>query len=118
MTLSLWAHPRAWPSFGLLLLVSCTVAPKLVTPQVPSWDGARQDSGVIAQLPDRSFIVTPTVIEKFRSLCPAYGAKVLPPCGAPFGYAPTATNTFILSPGAFSAYAQMMSLWEQNQATK
>ena len=105
-------------SLLLSLLVGCTIAPKVNTPGQPSWDGPVQNSGLIAQLPDHSFIVTPLLVDKFEALCHIYGSRFVPPATNSFGCTATTTNTFIMTPYAMSVYAQMSVLFSANLTTK
>ena len=105
---------------GLAGVIGCTVAPRLVTPAGPSWDSGRQDSGVIAQLPDRSFVVTGNLVARFDSLARTYGAALSPPRTNTFGVSPmpNTTNLFYLTQDAMSAYTLLCILRDSGQAAK
>lgn len=61
-----------------VLLAGCTVIPKWGAPKVASWDGNAQNSGLIAQLPDHSAIITARANARYMALATDYGWKFNP----------------------------------------
>ena len=90
-----------------VLFAGCTITPRVNVPTQPSWDGGRQDSGFISQLPDHSFVVSTNVVARFDALAAVWGSKCVPPITQSFGCIRTATNTFIMSPSAASDFLYM-----------
>ena len=121
MKSAVWSALSRFACFACFAcLLGCTVAPRLVTPAAPSWDSGRQDSGVIAQLADRSFVVTWNLVARFDSLAKTYGAALTPPRTNAFGVSPmlNATNAFYLTQDAMSAYTLLCILRDSGQAAK
>jgi hypothetical protein len=98
-------------------LTGCTstVAPKAAVSSQASFDVGGQNSGILAEADDRSLVVTPLLRDRYNALVARYGPQFEPPLQQDQGIAPTATNTFIMSPEAFEHFAAM-NRWRKQAA--
>ena len=74
-----------------LALTACTttVKPVKVEPAVASFDQGQQNSGIIAQLDDKSAVVTPHFRDRYNGLVEKYGNRFLPPLTRDAGIKPS-----------------------------
>lgn len=78
------------------LLPGCTVRPKVVRNVQPSFDGNKQNSGLIDHDGLGNAIITPHARDRYNSLLDDYGKLFNPPVNRDDGILPTATNTYLL----------------------
>lgn len=94
-----------------VLLAGCTVAPVLVKSSTPSWDGASQNSGVIAIVPD-GFNVTAHWRDRYNALAAIYGKSFVPPIVQDAGITPSTNGTFIAVNETVADFGRMNSLYK------
>jgi hypothetical protein len=90
-------------------LIGCTstIAPKLASSSQASFDQGGQNSGILAELEDRSLLVTPHLRDRYNALVGLYGAAFRPALSIDQGITPTPTNAFVMAPEAFEHFAAM-----------
>jgi hypothetical protein len=100
-----------------LLAASCTVAPKPVASRAPSWDSGAQTSGLLQDMPDHQFLITPRARARYNGLVALYGTRICfnPPVTNDFGVTPHGTN-FIISAEALEIFATM-TRWNKLERT-
>lgn len=98
-----------------LCACTSTVAPGTAKSSQASFDQGQQNSGVIAELPDRSLVVTTHLRDRYNALVIIYGAAFQPALVADQGLQSTATNTFVMSSEAFEHFASM-NRWRKQGA--
>src|SRR3954452_19592852 len=93
-------------TLALLLLIGCTttVTPDAVRDHQASFDGNAQNSGLIAELPDRSCVITPHARERYNALIEKFGARFTPPLVRDAGITATITNTFVIDAEHFTKF--------------
>lgn len=122
-----WLLASAAFTLLVLLLAGCysTVAPKTPAAAVYSWDAGEQNSGVLdvvdyvtpAGKTNTVVIVTPYWRERFNSFVPVYGVtNVYPPLVKDYGITVTSSNTFLATPQAFAAFAEMNRKYKKDHA--
>jgi len=97
------------------LACSCTVAPKAASSSQASFDCTDQNSGVVAELGDHSFIVTPHLRDRYNAMIAVYGNHFQPALFPDQGITPTGTNSFAMSPQAFENFLTM-NRWRKQAA--
>lgn len=97
-------------------LAGCTVAPRVVTESVASFDGNQQNSGFIGFTTNGAGIITPHARDRYNALVATYSAKFLPPLTADSGITPTATNTFLIDAEHLSDFG-IMNHWRKQTLT-
>lgn len=73
-----------------------TIRPVVLHATTASWDGDKQDSGLIGLDAQKNAILTPHAKDRYNVLMDAYGSRFSPPAKAGDGITATATNTFLL----------------------
>jgi len=94
----------------ILLLVSCTVLPKVVKPASISWDGNVQNSGFVMFMTNYSGLITSNAVFRYNSLIEKYGREFNPPLSINDGIYSTnwnGTNLFVINPQALTHFVQM-----------
>lgn len=83
---------------GLVLAIGCapTVRPVVLHATTASWDGNKQDSGLLGLDAQKNAILTAHAKDRYNVLMDAYGSRFSPPAKAGDGITGTATNTFLL----------------------
>jgi len=94
---------------GILCLLSgcSTVTPTVVKSSTASWDGAEQNSGLIAWTADGGAIITAHARDRYNALILVYGKQFAPPLATNYGIANTSSNAFLITPEALSDFARM-----------
>jgi hypothetical protein len=96
----------------LALLAGCTVTPDQVHPQVASFDGDAQNSGVIAAMPGGEWSVTAHWRDRFNALSVTYGTNFIPRITADAGITPSTNGTFIATSQAVANFGKMNLLYK------
>jgi hypothetical protein len=100
-----------------MLLGGCagTVRPTLVTSAQASWDGNRQNSGLIGRDTAGNFILTPHAHDRYVALVSLYATNFNPKLTPEPGLSQTSTNTFLMDAQHMEYFARM-SRWKKQEA--
>lgn len=79
-----------------LFLAGCTTTPVIPRDARASWDGGLQNSGLIANLGEGWFIVTPHWRDRYVALAAKHGALFVPPVTNDFGVMPYTNGTLCI----------------------
>ena len=99
-----------YASLLVMILVSCTVAPKVLKRDTASFDGGSQNSGLVMFLPDGSGLLTTNAANRYNFLINIYKSKFIPPIYQNYGLTYTNiqnTNYYIISAEALVKFGQM-----------
>ena len=91
--------------------VETFIPPPIVEAQ-PSWDGERQDSGLIDYIDGKGFLITRGAAERYTFLTEKFGSTLTPPIKAGEGLQADKEN-FILSPEYMSVFMEVSRLNKQ-----
>lgn len=95
-----------------IFIIGCTVTPKIVNDNTPSFDGEVQNGGFIG-FDSRGYgIITPNARARYNSLIEVYGKKFAPPLVYDVGLTATSTNTYLIDP-QHDVYARTMNWWKK-----
>lgn len=89
-----------------------TYIPPAIIENEPSWDGDKQNSGLIKYIDGKGFLITPKAAIRYTSLTEKFGNKLTPPITAGEGLVPYEGN-FILSPEYMSVFMEVSTLNKQ-----
>lgn len=89
-----------------------TYVPPPIVEKEPSWDGDKQNSGLIEYIDGRGFLITPKAAIRYTSLTEKFGSKITPPISAGEGLIPYQGN-FLLSPEYMSVFMEVSTLNKQ-----
>ena len=99
--------------FLSILIIGCTVTPKIVKDSTPSFDGATQNSGFIG-FDDRGYgIITENARNRYNGLITVYGKKFTPPLVLDAGLTLTSSNTYLIDP-QHDVYGRTMNRWKKS----
>lgn len=104
-------------SLLVMILVSCTVTPKVLERNTISFDGGSQNSGLVMFLPDGSGLITTNAASRYNGLITIYKNKFIPPIYQNYGLIYTNiqnTNYYIISAEALVKYG-LMNHYKRNQ---
>lgn len=88
----------------------CTVAPKVVTNSQASFDGNKQNSGLLGYDEAGNGIFTSHARDRYNALIDQFGKSFKPPIERDSGIVATSTNTFLLD-GQHRFYFETMNRW-------
>ena len=104
-------------SLLVMILVSCTVAPKVLKRDTISFDGGSQNSGFVMFLSDGSGLITTNAVNRYNFLISVYKSKFIPPIDINYGLTYTniqTTNYYIISAEGLVKFGLMLH-WKRNQ---
>jgi hypothetical protein len=90
-----------------VLLVGCTVTPKIVRPSVASFEGNVQNSGVVCLLPDGGAIVVPHWRERYNAMVPVFGKGFYPPLVLDRGITDSTNGEYRVTAEALANFGKM-----------
>lgn len=91
--------------------VETFIPPPIVESQ-PSWDGERQDSGLIDYIDGKGFLITKGAAERYTFLTEKFGQQLTPPIKSGEGLVVEGKN-FLLSPEYMSIFMEVSRLNKQ-----
>lgn len=104
--------------FLILFFCGCQTSPPItyipppIVEKEPSWDGDKQNSGLIEYIDDKGFLITPKAAIRYTSLTEKFGSKLTPPISAGEGLVAYEGN-FLLSPEYMSVFMEVSTLNKQ-----
>lgn len=104
-------------SLLVMILISCTITPKVLERDTISFDGGSQNSGFVMFLPDGSGLITTNAASRYNGLITIYKDKFIPPIYQNYGLVYTNiqnTNYYIISAESLVKFGQM-NHWKRNQ---
>ena len=104
-------------SLSVMILISCTVTPKILQRDTISFDGGSQNSGLVMFLPDGSGLLTTNAANRYNFLINIYKSKFIPPIYQNYGLTYTniqTTNYYIISAEGLVKFG-LMQHWKRNQ---
>ncbi len=110
-------HDIQAPAFFLaaasILLTACgTIRPDVVESKSPSWDGSKQNSGLISDAKG-SMIVTPHWRDRYNALAKIYGGNFKPAVTANEGITPATEGNFYANHFA-RVHFFVMNAWDKS----
>lgn len=99
-------------SYGCKLPGPITYVPPPIVEVEPSWDGDKQNSGLIEYIDGKGFLITPKAAIRYTSLTEKFGSKLTPAISAGEGLIPYKGN-FLLSPEYMSVFMEVSTLNKQ-----
>lgn len=104
-------------SLLVMILVSCTVAPKVLKRDTASFDGGSQNSGFVMFLSDGSGLLTTNAVNRYNFLIKIYKDRFISPIYQNYGLTFTniqTTNYYIISAEGLVKFG-LMQHWKRNQ---
>lgn len=94
--------------------VSCktktkTFVPPPIVEVQPSWDGNKQNSGLIDYIDGKGFVITKGAAERYTALTEKFGITLVPPVKSGEGLEPYGDN-FLLSPEHMAVFMEISRL--------
>lgn len=86
-----------------------TIIPPSISESQPSWDGDKQNSGIIEYLDGKGFLITPQAAKRYTALTSKFGQSLVPTIAAGEGLIPF-ENNFLLSPEYMSVFMEVSIL--------
>lgn len=108
---------------GLALALACTdcttVTPTPAdVPAVASFDGAEQNSGIVAVQADGAFLVTAHLRDRYNALVAAYGAAFIPQLVPDAGLSQDSAGHWMMTPQAMVDFATMCQWRRMGRASR
>lgn len=107
---------RTFACLALVVAVGCTVIPKRLESRAASFDGGQQNSGLVAQLADRSAIITTHARDRYNGLIEIYGRKFSPPLQRDAGVTAYTNGTWCIDAEHLVKFATMNRWRKQSTA--
>ena len=109
--------------FGLALALAVTSCTTVVptpadVPASASFDGAEQNSGIVAVQADGSFVVTSHLRARYNALAADYGSAFAPALVADSGLTPAWPDRWTMTPEAMANFATMVQWRRMGRAAR
>jgi len=93
-----------------VVILGCTVTPRIVNDSQPSFDEGKQNSGFLGYTADGSAVITSNALARYNALCVRYGTNFLVPVRPGDGVQPFTNGTFLID-AQHNVDAQKMNRW-------
>ncbi len=90
-----------------------TYVPPPIVELQPSFDGDKQNSGLLDYVDGQGFLITSGAAERYRSLTKKYGSTLTPPVQEGQGLKLTEGSNYILSPEYMQVFMELSRLNKQ-----